>query len=75
MRSTDDYLIVTEKAEYTTRIAKSLIDCARDHDFIFNKKKLKSNFELEGFHLEQSKKDFKWIGKTLTLQDFEIEHT
>lgn len=75
MRLTDDYLIVSDKQRYTTKIVEQLMQCAKDNDFQFNTKKLKANFDLKNFTKETENNLFKWIGKTFYLPKFEIEHT
>jgi len=75
MRLTDDYLIISDKQNYTTRIVEQLMQCAKENDFQFNTKKLKANFDLRSFTKETENDLFKWIGKTFYLPKFEIEHT
>ena len=76
MRLTDDYIILTESASATERIVQRLLECADNHGFEFNKKKLKANFKFhKDFHVEEDPYTFKWIGKTFDLKKMEVEHT
>lgn len=72
---TDDYFIVSDQQAQTQAFVEKLIRCSINNGFQFNKKKLKSNFELnDNFNKEPEPDIFKWIGKTFYLPSFQVEH-
>lgn len=67
MRLTDDYLILSNNQSCIQKIVDDLFVCADQSNFQFNLKKLRANFQMENFQMENDNEHFKWIGKIFDL--------
>ena len=80
LRLTDDYLIMSEEESTIKQILERLLECASLSNFVFNKKKLTTNFqfrEFEPISVREPRRDpnvCKWIGKVIDLTNLEMEH-
>ncbi len=54
MRLTDDYIVFSNKKSIVKDIVAKLRECSRNNNFQFNNKKLRANFNLDGFKKEES---------------------
>ena len=54
MRLTDDYLIISDSQLSVEKVVSDLFICSNQHNFEFNLKKLKSNFSMKNFQLEEN---------------------